>query len=75
LSGFFGFIGVMNRFIIVFKVFWVKNRLQNRFLGQKNINPDFPVTTVAIIWAKQATHRCFFLKKRADGMLSALGVD
>jgi len=31
--------------------------LQNRFLGQKSIGPDFLGTTVVEIWVKQAT-RC-----------------
>jgi len=35
-------------------VFWAKNRLQNWFLGQKSISPNFSTTTVAEIWAKQA---------------------
>jgi hypothetical protein len=41
----FGFWGVffeaMNEFVMVFRVFWVKNGLQKRFLGQKSIGPDF----------------------------------
>jgi len=31
--------------------------LKDRFLGQKNIDPDFSATTVAGIWVKQATRR------------------
>ena len=31
--------------------------MQNRFLSQKSIGPDFPATIVAEIWAKQMTHR------------------
>jgi hypothetical protein len=35
-------------------VFLVKNRLQNWFFSQNNINPDFSATIMAGIWAKQA---------------------
>jgi hypothetical protein len=31
----------MNEFVMVFRVFWVKNGLQKGFLGQKSIGPDF----------------------------------
>jgi len=31
--------------------------LKDRFLGQKNIDPDFSATTVVGIWVKQATRR------------------
>jgi len=41
--------------MVFYSFFWVKKGLQNRFLGQKSIDPDFPATTVAGIWAKQAT--------------------
>jgi hypothetical protein len=54
------FFEAIDRFIMVSKVFWVKNR----FLIQKNINLDFPATIEAEIWAKQATGRCFFFKKK-----------
>jgi len=42
----------MGRFIMVFKVFCVKNRLGNEFLGQKHLTPNFLATIVAGIWAK-----------------------
>jgi hypothetical protein len=36
----------MKKFVMVSRVFWIKNGLHNRFLGQKSIDPDFPTTTV-----------------------------
>jgi len=57
LGRFFEFFKVMNEFVMVSRVFWVKTRLQNMFLGQKNNGPDFLVATVTEIWAKQVTCR------------------
>jgi hypothetical protein len=37
---------------MVFKVFWVKNRLKNRFLSSKNWSPNFSAITVPRIWTR-----------------------
>jgi hypothetical protein len=43
---------------VSYRCFGIKKKgLQNRFLGQKSIGPDFLATIVAEIWAKQTTHR------------------
>ena len=49
------FFKAMNEFVMVSRVFWVKNRLQNRFFSQKSIDLNFPATTMTRIWAKLAT--------------------
>jgi len=38
-------------------VFWVKNRLKNKFLGEKNLSHDFFATIMAEIWENWTT-RC-----------------
>jgi hypothetical protein len=45
-------------------VFWVKNKLKNKFLGQKNINPDFPVIAVARLEKTGDVSAVFFFKKK-----------
>jgi hypothetical protein len=45
----------MNEFVMVSRVFWVKNGLQKRFFNKKSIDSDFPATTMTRIWAKLAT--------------------
>jgi hypothetical protein len=39
----------MNGFVMISKVFWVKNGLQKRFLDQKSIGFDFPTTIMVKI--------------------------
>jgi hypothetical protein len=41
--------------------------LKNKFLGQKNICNDFPVTAVIEIDAKQAMCQSFFFLKKKSG--------
>jgi hypothetical protein len=50
--------------------------LKNKFLGQKNICNDFPVTAVIEIDAKQAMCQSFFFfkKKKVDNISSVLSV-
>jgi hypothetical protein len=59
-----GFFEVIDRFIMVFNVFFLdKNWLKFGFFVKKNLNPDFAATTVAEIQANQTTHCLFFKKK------------
>ena len=56
-------------------MFWVKNKLKNKFLGQKNINPDFPVIAVARLEKTGDVSAVFFFKKKAGDILSTLGAE
>jgi hypothetical protein len=54
------FFKAMNEFVMVSRVFWVKNGLQNRFFSQKSIDFDFLATTMTRICAKLATCYLFW---------------
>jgi len=60
----------MNRFFLFSKVFcrcFGLKRVEKPVLGKKKHTPQFPGTTIAGIWAKQATRQLFFFIYKRDG--------